>query len=152
TAWEAIEYSFDGERFVEKLRFRLDGAPAAIRPRSDVVAVTVGPGEIVGRSSRFAQGVRWTPKGTQPVRGWPSGCELEAGYDWFNCKQLLTERFWTSALLQGARPARAAIVPPGVLWLQLQPGAAPSTTPGVGAQLAMAHLDRGDVVVTSESS
>src|SRR5207253_2698083 len=24
TAWEAIEYSFDGERFVEKLRFRLE--------------------------------------------------------------------------------------------------------------------------------
>jgi hypothetical protein len=39
-----------------------------------------------------------------------------------------------------------------VLWLQLQPGAAPSTMPGVGAQVTLAHLERGDVVVTSEPS
>jgi hypothetical protein len=152
TATEAIEYTFDGERFVEKLRFRLEGPPAAIRPRSDVAMVSAMPGEISARSSRFAAGVRWTPKGTVPARGWPSGCELEPGYDWFNCKQLLTEHFWTLAALAGSRPARAAILPPGVLWLQLQPGAAPSTMPGVGAQVTLAHLERGDVVVTSEPS
>jgi hypothetical protein len=36
------------------------------------------------------------------------------------------------------------------LWLQLQPGAAPFTVSGVGAQVALASLERGDVVVTTE--
>jgi hypothetical protein len=152
TALEAVGWAFDGERFIEKLRFRLDGAPAPIRPRSDVAQVTVAPGEIVARSSRFAQGVHWTPKGVTPVRGWRDGCELEPGFDWFLCKQLLTERFWSQSALGGAHAARAASVPPGTLWLQLQPGAAPSASPGVGAQVLLAHLDRGDVVVTTEPS
>jgi hypothetical protein len=156
TALEAVVFSFDGERFSEKQRFRLDGALAALRPRSDVAVVSAAPGEIIARSSRFAQGVRWTPRGTTPARGWPIGCELEAGYDWFICKQLLTDRgaekLWAATALAGAHPARAAVSPPGVLWLQLAAGAAPFSLPGVGAQVSLASLERGDVVVTSEPS
>jgi hypothetical protein len=150
TALEAVVFGFDGERFAEKHRFRLDGPPAAIRPRSDVAAVSVAAGEITARSSRFASGVRWTGRGTSPARGWPGGCELEPGYDWFICKQLLTERLWAASSLPGTHAARAAVSPPGVLWLQLAPGAAPSSLPGVGAQVALAALERGDVVVTSD--
>jgi len=96
----------------------------------------------VARSSRFAQGVRWTARGIQPVRGWPGGCELEPGYDWFACNK---EKFWSQAQLG---PMRAQAQPPGVL--SLSTGAAPSLTPGVGAQVALARLERGEVVVTSE--
>jgi hypothetical protein len=150
TAQEAIGWSFDGEKFVEKVRIRLDGAPAPIRPRSDVAVVTVAPNEIIARSSRFAAGVHWTPRGTNFVRGWPNGCELEAGYDWFVCKS--PEHIWNSAVLPGAHPARAFVGPPGIASLTLTPGAQPSTVAGVGAQIALAPLERGDVVVTSEPS
>ena len=158
TATEAIGWSLDGsgEHFVERFRFRLDGPPAAIRPRADVAMLSVAPGEVVARSSRFASGVRWTPKGTQPARGWPLGCELEPGVDWFDCSAAKSkdhpDKLWLSVSLAGAHPARAAIVPPGVLWLQLQPGATPESLPGVGAQVTLATLERGDVVVTSEPS
>jgi hypothetical protein len=147
SASDTVAWSFDGERFSEKLRVRFEGPPAPIRPRSDVAALAVAPGEILARSSRFAQGVRWTAKGTHPTRGWPNGCELEAGFDWFFCKQSLSERYWTAASVAGAR---AAIAPPGTLWLQPSPGVSPSSVPGVGAQLGLGRLERGDVVVTSE--
>ena len=150
---EAIVWSFDGERFAEKLRFKLDGAPAPVRPRADVAEVAVAAGEVIARVSRYAAGARWHGKSLEPARGWPVGCELQPGVDWFVCnREDLPARFWVLAQLGGAHPARAAVVPPGELALQLTPGAAWSTVPGVGAQVALAALERGDVVATSEPS
>jgi hypothetical protein len=156
TATEAIVWSLDGnEHWAEKFRFRIDGPPAAIRPRADVAQISVAPGEVMARVSRFQSGVRWTPKGTQPVRGWPLGCELEPGVDWFVCAHKEgpdKDRWWTQASLAGPRAAHAAVLPPGVLHYQLQPGAAYETVLGVGAQVALASLERGDVLATSEPS
>ena len=53
--------------------------------------------------------VRWTAKGTNPTRGWPGGCELEPGFDWFVCKS--PERVWNQAVLPGPHPARATVGP-----------------------------------------
>ncbi len=50
-----------------------------------------------------------------------------------------------------AGTATAAVIPggaAGVLWLRA--GGAPQLVAGVGAQVALAALDRGDVVVTSD--
>jgi hypothetical protein len=116
-----------------------------------VAQVAVAPGELTARASRFAAGVRWTARATWPARGWPNGCELSPGVDWFVCANQ-TEKFWSAASLGGAHAAHAAILPPGILWLQLAPGAQPLQVPGVGAQVALASLERGDVVVTSEPS
>src|SRR5262249_28238913 len=44
TATEAIVWGFDGEKPVEKFRFKLEGPLAPIRPRADLAVVTVGPG------------------------------------------------------------------------------------------------------------
>ena len=158
TPAEAIVWSLDAnDRLTEKFRFRVDGPPAAIRPRADVGQISVGAGEVVARVSRFAGGVRWTPKGTQAARAWPLGCELETGVDWFVCGRKDgpgpdRDKLWSQASLGGPRAAHAAILPPGVLSLQLQPGGAHETIPGVGAQVALASLERGDVIATSEPS
>jgi hypothetical protein len=110
TASEAIVWSLEGnERLIEKFRFRVDGAAAPIRPRADVAQVTVATGEVVARVSRYAAGVRWTPKGTQPARGWPMGCELEPGVDWFACaRKDGPDKWWTQASLPGPHAAHAA--------------------------------------------
>ena len=95
--------------------------------------------------------------------GLGASCELGSGVDWFaaaSCNTApagLPERFWVAAgLRNGARPARAAVDPAGTLWVLT--GAASATAPavplsvrGVGAQVALAALDRGEFVATSEA-
>jgi hypothetical protein len=73
--------------------------------------------------------------------------------DWFACaRKDGPDKWWTQASLPGPHAAHAAVQPPGVLWLQLQPGGAHETLPGVGAQVALVSLERGDVIATSEPS
>src|SRR5581483_5719259 len=121
-------------------------------------------GAVSAHASPFADGVRRAGKSAEPARGYRlrgvGTCELEPGVDWFtpaSCGVAATElpeHFWTAASLKRAdsSTAMAAIVPGpagGTLWLRL--GAAPPiAVRGVGAQLALATLDRGEVVVTSD--
>jgi hypothetical protein len=96
--------------------------------------------------------------------GLETSCELVPGVDWFAASSCsgggagLPERFWVAAGLRGGtRATRAAIDVNGTLWVQLGPQvasplamAAPLSLRNVGAQLALAALDRGELVVTSE--
>jgi hypothetical protein len=161
-----VAWSYQSSRFVERWRSRLDGRPAVVRPRAEVVTVHVEGGAAVVRSSALAEGVRRAgvaPSAVlQPVRGfWLPGlgaaCELEPGVDWFvscGAPGELPERFWTAA---GRGRARAAIVPPAspggapTLWLRLG-DSAPELVAGVGAQLALAASERGELVATSDPS
>jgi hypothetical protein len=89
-----------------------------------------------------------------------ASCELQPGVDWFagaSCAPAagLPERFWSVAGLRGgARAARAAVDPAGTLWVQLGAAATVPAVPlsvrGVGAQVALVALDRGEFVATSE--
>jgi hypothetical protein len=161
-----VAWSWDGERgrFVERWRQPLGGRPATLRPRADVATVSVEGGAVVAHASAFAEGVRRASGGTQPARGFSlpglGACELEPGVDWFTaatCGANLPDKFWIASARSG-HGARAAIVPPStpgaapMLWLERATGQAPEVVPGVGAQLALAALDRGEVVVTSEPS
>ena len=61
TSGELVAWSLaadGGNHFVERWRARLDGKPAAIRPRADVVAVAVDGGAAVAHASVFESGVR----------------------------------------------------------------------------------------------
>ena len=124
-------------------------------------------GAVTRAPSLFADGVYAAARGkTLPAHGWSlprrggdlrarapastpfaaAGCTPSAG---------LPERFWTVAGLRGgARPARAAIDPAGTLWVSLGAAAlapaVPLTVRGVGAQVALVALDRGEFVATSE--
>jgi len=158
TARELTAFRIDGERALERWRVALVGRPAAIRPRAEVGAVTVENGAVLARASGFADGVK-RGRTVEAVRGFPlpgvGACELSPGVDWFtNCAAGLPERFWTAAGLQrrGAKgPTLAAIEPgaTGTLWLR-EPDGAPLELKGAGAQLALASLERGDVVAVSE--
>jgi hypothetical protein len=166
TAGELVVWGWDGARLVERRRLPLASRPAATRPRADVATVVVLDGTIVAHASPFADGVRRTRDGqAAPARGFAFpgldvSCELAAGVDWFagtGCTPAsgLPERFWTAAGLRGgARATRAAVDASGTLWVQLGPGVmaqmAPLSVRNVGAQLALAALDRGEFVATSE--
>lgn len=170
TASEVIVWSWDGARLVERRRLPLAGRPAAMMPRAPVASVVVERGAIVARSSLYAEGVSWPARGRSlPVRGFAfagvaAACELVPGVDWFaatSCTPAaaLPERFWTVAGLRGgARPARGAplavVDPTGTLWVQLGAAAAAPSLPlsvrGVGAQVALVALDRGEFVAASE--
>jgi hypothetical protein len=88
-------------------------------------------------------------------------CELGPGVDWFGaagCSPAggMPEHFWTAAGLRGgAHVTRAAIDAAGTLWVQLGPSllmpAAPLSVRGVGAQLVLALLDRGEMLATSDA-
>ncbi len=169
TATEAIVWAWDGARLVERRRLPLGGRPAATMPRAAVASVVVEGGAIVVHASPFADGVR-VAVGNRRARseaiaargfafpGMAATCELSPGVDWFagaSCLPAagLPERFWTVAGLRGgARPARAAIDPSGTLWVALGAAAQalPLTVHGVGAQVALVALDRGEFVATSE--
>jgi hypothetical protein len=179
TTSELYAWSFQpdaaGARLVERWRARLDVRPAAVRPRADVASVVVDGGAVIARASTSAEGVRRTARGLEPARGFrfhgvPAACELEPGVDWFTPASCgappqapnlapssdWPEKFWSAAGLKRAdsSTALAAIVPGGaggVLWLKLGPSP-PLLVRGVGAQVTLAALDRGEVVVTSEPS
>jgi len=166
TATEAIVWAWDGARLTERRRLPLGGRPAAVMPRAPVATVVVERGALTARSSLFADGVYVVARGkTVAARGWSfpgvaASCELPPGVDVFaaaGCAPAagLPERFWTVAGLRGgARPARAAIDPAGTLWVSLGAAAlapaVPLTVRGVGAQVALVALDRGEFVATSE--
>jgi len=170
TATEAIVWGWDGARLTERRRFPLGGRPAATMPRAPVATVVVDRGAVTARSSLYADGLYAPARGkTIVARGWSfpgvaATCELPAGVDVFaaaGCTPAtgLPEHFWTVAGLRGgARPARAApmaaIDPAGTLWVSLGASALapamPLTVRGVGAQVALVALDRGEFVATSE--
>jgi hypothetical protein len=165
TATEVIVWAWDGARFVERRRVAFSGRPAAVRPRADVASVAVAGGAIVAHASPFADGVRIAGAAPTATRGYAfpglgAACELAPGVDWFvaaSCSAAagLPERFWTAAGLRGgARAVKAAVDSGGNVWVQL--GAAPVapmaplTLHGVGAQLALGALDRGELLAASE--
>jgi hypothetical protein len=165
TAAEVLVWAWDGARFVERRRVPFVGRLAPQRPRADVVTVSVEGGVIVAHASPFAEGVRLAAAAPTSARGYAfagltTTCELAPGVDWFvasSCSAAagLPERFWAAAGLRGgARPVKAAIDPTGTLWVQLAPAPvaplAPLSLHGVGAQLALVALDRGELVATSE--
>ncbi|MGZ3406918.1 MAG: hypothetical protein ACXVAN_10780 [Polyangia bacterium] len=171
TASEAIVWAWDGARLNERRRVPLVGRSAATMPRAAVGSVVVDGGAIVAHASPFADGVRMVAGNRRarsesaPVRGFQfpgvaASCELAPGVDWFAASGCvpsagLPERFWTVAGLRGgARAARAAIDPAGTLWVVLGAAATapalPLTVRGVGAQVALVALDRGEFVATSE--
>jgi hypothetical protein len=171
TASEAIVWAWDGARLSERRRVPLVGRVAATMPRAAVGSVVVDGGAIVAHASPFADGVRVSAGNRRarsesaPVRGFAfpgvaTSCELAPGVDWFAASSCapsagLPERFWTVAGLRGgARAARAAIDPAGTLWVVLGAAATapalPLTVRGVGAQVALVALDRGEFVATSE--
>lgn len=160
TADEALAFTVERGRAVEKWRLPLGGWPAPQRPRADVAAVAIAGGAVTARSSRWADGVRRQRAGrATPARGWAlpglkAACELEPGVDWFRGESCgageLPERFYAAARLE-RRGVAAAVTPRagGTLWLRV--GAEVWQVPGVvGAQLALASLERGDYVVTTE--
>lgn len=164
TAAEAIVWAWDGARLVERRRWPLGGRPAPLRPRAEIATIAVEGGAVVAHASPFADGVRRAREQSAPARGFVlpgvGACELAAGVDWFTAAGCsspagLPERFWVAAgLRQGARAVRAAVDPAGTLFVALGPAAsapaAPLSVRGVGAQLALAALDRGEFVATSE--
>jgi hypothetical protein len=166
TAAEVVVWGWDGTRLVERRRLPMAGRPAAQRARAEVASVVVADGGLVAHASWFAEGMRRGRDGTTaPARGFAfpgveASCELAPGVDWFTAAGCsagagLPERFWAAAGLRGgARATRAAVDVNGTLWVQLGPAIAAPMAPlslrGVGAQLALAALDRGEFVVTSE--
>ncbi|MSP61816.1 MAG: hypothetical protein EXR72_16075 [Myxococcales bacterium] len=158
-------------RFVEIRRVKLTGRPAPVRPRNDVATVEVLGSDIRVRSSRFAEGVKLRLEGaterSEPLAGFAlpglgSLCVLEPGVDWFSeagCTPPLPlpPRFWTAAGLRrspaatGSPPVRAAIDPDRTLWIWSTSDGKPVTVRGAGAQLALAALERGDVVATGDA-
>jgi len=180
TPRELVLFELRGERAVERARVALDGEWGASPPRAAVGAVRLQPtpeGEallVEVRSSLFVDGARWRVDAggagrapTGRVRGFPldgieGACELVGGFDWFTpsgCGRAagaLPDRFWSAAELvrrDGTR-AEAAIVPATAdraarLWVRDR-GAAPVEVAGVGAQLALGTLPRGEVVATAE--
>jgi hypothetical protein len=165
TAIDAVVWGWDGARLVERRRLALVGRPAAQHARADVATVVVADGAIVAHASPFAEGVRRGRDAQSAARGFAFpgldvSCELTPGVDWFTAAGCtpatgLPERFWVAAGLRGgARATRAAIDPTGTLWVQLGPTLttplAPLTLRGVGAQLALAVLERGEFVAVSE--
>jgi hypothetical protein len=166
TAGEVVVWAWDGARLAERRRFALGGRPAAIAPRAPVASIVVDGGVIMARASAFADGVRRVREQSAPARGFAfpgvaATCELAPGVDWFagaSCTPAagLPERFWAAAGLRGgARATRAAIEPTGTLWVQLGAAAAAPSMPlsvrGVGAHVALAALDRGEFVATSDA-
>jgi hypothetical protein len=162
TAAEAIVWAWDGARLVERRRIPFAGKPAATMPRAAVATVAVDGGAIVAHASPFADGVRVSVsvRGATPARGYAfpgvaASCELAPGVDWFAGCAGLPDRVWSVAGLRGgARATRAAVDATGTLWVALgAAGAAPAmplTVRGVGAQVALVTLDRGEFVATSE--
>jgi hypothetical protein len=167
TAAEVVVWAWDEARFVERRRLPFTGRLALQRPRADTATVSVEGGAIVAHASPFADGVRLAAATATATTargyGFPglaAACDLAPGVDWFTAASCngaagLPEHFWVAAGLRGgARPAKAAIDPGGTLWVQLGPvpvsPMAPLSLHGVGAQLALVTLDRGELVVTSE--
>jgi hypothetical protein len=164
TSAEAIVWAWDGSRLVERRRWSLAGRPAPLRPRADVATISVEGGAVVAHASPFADGVKRAHEQSVPVRGYllpgVGACELGAGVDWFTSAGCATslglpERFWAAAgLRHGTRAARAAVDPSGTLLVVLAPSvsapAASLSARGVGAQVALAMLDRGEFVASSE--
>jgi hypothetical protein len=169
SAVEAVVWAWSGTVLVERARMPLDGRPAPQRPRADLAAVRVEGGALVAHGSPFADGVRRAADGVRRAEpgfalAGPGRCTLAPGVDWFTAAGCSDgagwpERFWIAALMRAAGDdpgeVRAAVVPPTAgapasLWLLR--GSALATVPGVGAQLALAALDRGAVVVTAEPS
>ena len=169
TASEAIVWAWDGVRLSERRRVALSGRPAATMPRAPIGSLVVDGGAIVAHASPFADGVRTASRHVRaessPAHGFvfpgiAATCELMPGVDWFvgaSCVPQvgLPERFWSAAGLRGAvHPARAAVDASGTLWVTLGAAAMGPALPlmvrGVGAQVALVALDRGEFVATSE--
>ncbi len=174
TAAEVVVWAWDGAKLAERRRFAIGARPAAQRPRADVATVVVEDGVIVAHASPFADGVRRAGEQQTVAHGFAfpgigARCELVAGVDWFAATACapgagaagLPERFWSVAGSRGSgHAARAVIDAAGTLSVQLAaPVASPSpaslpvaplTVHGVGAQLALALLDRGEMLVTTE--
>jgi hypothetical protein len=156
TAREVIALRADGDRASERWRVPLSGKPAVLRPRAEIGAVTVENGAVIAHASGFADGIR-RARTVELARGFAMPgvgvCELQAGVDWFSCAGL-PERVWSAAGLfrRGAnRPTLAAVEPGavGTLWLR-EPDGVPFELRGVGAQVALLSLERGDFVAVSE--
>jgi hypothetical protein len=156
TANEVIVWRLDGGRAVERARHPFGGRAAAQRPRRELATVSVDGGVISAHASGFADGFRRAGAATQALRGFafpgvPAATELEAGVDQFRGDgNALPERFWSAAGLRRAgAPLVAATSAPGVLWVRAGT-AAPFVARGVGAQVTLAALERGELVATSE--
>jgi hypothetical protein len=155
TANEVIVWRVEGGRAVERARFSLAGRAAPVRPRRDVVTVAVEGGAILAHASPFADGVR-RAGASAPMKGFafpglPGAMELWAGVDTFGGDgNALPDKLWSAAgLRRPGAPLVAAVAPPGVLWVRAG-SAPPFTTRGAGAQVALAALERGELVATSE--
>jgi hypothetical protein len=160
THTDGIVWRLEAGRAVERLRFPLSSPRAApVRPRRDLATLAIEKGAIVAHASRFADGVRRAAGELAPARGFAlpgvaGRCELQPGFDWFvgvSCGDgRLPERFYAAT---GSRRAGSswlvATAPPDLLWVRNGVGA-PLTASGVGAQVALATLARGELVVTSE--
>ncbi len=165
TAGEVIAWGIEGGRAQERWRVRLDGRAAAERPRAELATVSVDDGALIAHASDFSDGMKRARGAQQAARGFSfpglgGACERSPGVDWFAAEScgalagLLPDKFWSAAGLRkgGARGgslASAAVLPGGILWLRAT-SLAPLQVRGVGAQVALAALDRGDVVAASE--
>jgi hypothetical protein len=164
TADELAVWEWDGSGLKERERFRFEGRLATLRPRAQVAAVRIAGGAIIAHASGFADGVRRLGGRSDPVRGYAfpgfdGPCELEPGVDWYSAQSCgaegagLPERFWSAAAHRaGGRVVRAAVDPFGVAWVK---GAGQNDgalkVSGVGAQVAVAALERGEVLATTEA-
>jgi hypothetical protein len=169
TAEEIIVWRYDAPslRWIELRRLRFPGKLAPVRPRADVATIAVENGELRAHSSRFSDGIRIhlgknehaEPLGGFPFPGLPSLCALEPGVDWFRDAACvppvpLPARFWTATGMRGGHGWHAAIDPDRTLWLFPSPTVAGEGRPlairAIGAQAALAVLERGEVVATSD--
>jgi hypothetical protein len=165
TADELVTWEWDGGGLKERERLRFEGRPPALRPRAQVASLRIAGGAVIAHASGFAEGVKRAAGRSEPARGYAfpgfeGACELEPGVDWFTAQSCgaeasgLPERFWSAAIYRGGgRVVRAAVDPLGVAWVK---GAGPTGDPplkvsGVGAQIALAALERGEVLVTTEA-
>jgi len=159
TSREVIAWRLDGNRAVERWRMPIapvNARPAPIRPRLDVVTVSVENGMVRAHASPFADGVKRTGSAVEITRGYTlpglgAACELEPGFDRFvgDCAPgSLPSRFWSAvALRDGDHGPTAATAPPGVLSVHTAAGML--TARGAGAQVALLSPE---TVVTAEPS
>jgi len=155
TAGEVIVWRVEAGRAIERGRFPLSGRAAPLKPRADLVTISVENGAILAHASPFADGVRRAGATAQPLHGFAfpgvsGAAELIGGLDSFaGDGNALPERFWAAAgLRRPGAPLTAATVAPGELWVRAG-SAPPFTARGAGAQVALASLERGELVATS---
>jgi hypothetical protein len=160
TADEVLVWRWDaGGKWNLIQRLALRGRPAAVRPRADVATVALEGGAIAVRTSRLSEGVRLRWGQAEKGEGFQGfmvqgigTCGLEAGVDWFKeCQPqvALPGRFWAAAGLRGGA-AWAAVDPDLTLWVGRAGEPRAQTARGAGAQVAVAALERGEVVATGD--